>query len=310
MSLQNLSAKKIFLSNEFISYSSSLLHLPIFTSLHSKTDNAKSYIFEVDRYWGFEDVSISAPWLSIKWDFTVFTYILRKYYKGLNNGKCELEKDYTIKFSIDDFLVENEVKTNKLYYIDQIKSSIEKLSKITIHFTKSNKRYYCRILSPSANGVLFDTKQLTGSIDLTIDKHFINFFNHDPDLILNIDQKEFGSINGDYPKILYTFYKTNQQTKTFEKEIIIQRLRPDSAKTDYRRIFDSIKNAHKELIKCGFIKEVKYKKMLNTKEISHFEIILNDDYILKKKEIKKEEKKEEKKRPSIFDKKKDDGIPF
>ncbi|EMA4492381.1 TPA: hypothetical protein ACLG1F_002020 [Pseudomonas aeruginosa] len=308
MSLKELSNKKIYLTKEFISYSSSLLHLPIFTSLHSKVDNAKYYTFEVERYWGFNDVSITAPWLSIKYDFKVFSYILRMFYKNY-----ELSKNpYEIDFSIDNFLKDSEIKTNRIYYIEQMKESIEKLSKITIHFTKDNERYCCRIINPSENGSIYNVKQLTGSFKIHVDHNFINFFKHDPDLILNIDQKELDSINGDFAKILYTFYKTNQQTRVFEKDIIIQRLKPDADKAYYRKVFDGIKSAHKSLIECGFIKDVKYKKNYNIKEISHFEITLNDKFIIKETKKEEEEKKKKEaikpKRPNLFGDKKDEPV--
>lgn len=321
MSLSQLSSKTIYLSDEFVSYSSSLLHLPIFTSLHSKDDNNKTYVFKTDRYWGFNDLSISAPWLSINWDFTIFTYILRQYYKSILNGS-NISEETTIDFSIDNFFKENEIKTNKKYYAEQIKSTIEKLTKITIHFTKNNKRYYCRVIS---SGCIYNTKQLTGSFKLSIDKHFINFFNHDPNLILNIDHKKLSSIKGDYAKILYTFYKTNQQAGLFEKEIIIQRLRPDADKKDFRRVYDSIKIAHKELLKCGFIKSVSYQKNLNSKEISHFLIKLNNEDIFKdiekkRRKISKNKEKTEKEElktdisgfddDNFIDNPKDDEIPF
>lgn len=325
MSLTVLSNKKIYLTKEFLSYSSSILHLPIFTSLHSKNDNSKFYTLELERYWGFDDVAITSPWLSIKYDFKVFSYILRVFYKNHLKGV----DPYSIDFSIDDFVAECSGKNNKFYLVEQIKSSLEKLSKINILFTKENKRYLCRVLDAGNGGVLYDKKQTAGIIKLKIDENFINFFKHDPDLILNINHEELDSIDGDYAKVLYTFYKTNQQARTFEKEVIIQRLKPDANKEYYRKVFDGIKTAHKSLINCGFIKEVKYKKQYNNKEVSHFEIIFNDNFMIKETrkeeeikkredEIKKKEEESKKKRPNLFEKNKDqedeepkdDPIPF
>ncbi|WP_314353592.1 hypothetical protein [Pseudomonas rhodesiae] len=327
MNLSELSTKKIYLTKEFMSYSSSLLHLPIFTSLHSKEDTSKNYIFKTDRYWGFDDVVIHSPWLSIKSDFKVFSFILRNFYSNFNK---ENKNPYEFNFSIEKYLEDLEIRNNRSYYVSQIKASIEKLSLINIGFTKDDKRYVCKILSAPENECLYDKNQLTGDIKIKIDSHFVNFFNHNPELILNIDHKELDSVEGDFAKVLYTFYKTNQQTNIFDKEVIIQRLRPDADRKLYRKILTKIKEAHNELIECGLIEKVDYQKKWNVKEISHFKIDFTDGYTIQKykKEAEIERRKKEEsnkkleeiknKRPNLFEKKKDqedeepkdDPIPF
>ncbi len=309
MNLSELSTKKIYLTKEFMSYSSSLLHLPIFTSLHSKEDTSKTYIFKAEKYWGFEDVVIHSPWLSIKSDFKVFSFILRNFY---SNFRKENKDPYEFNFSIEKYLEDLEIKNNRTYYIAQIKSSIEKLSIIHIGFTKEDKRYVCKILSAPENECLYDKNQLTGDIKIKIDSHFVNFFNHNPELILNIDHKELDSVEGDFAKVLYTFYKTNQQTNIFDKEVIIQRLRPDADKKLYRKILTKIKDAHNELIECGLIQKVDYQKKFNIKEISHFRIDFANDFVVQKKKKEEEEKKKKEAiksaRPNLFGDKKDEPV--
>ncbi|RTX11493.1 hypothetical protein DZA16_16215 [Pseudomonas aeruginosa] len=282
--LKKITKKEIVYSSNYLSYTKSMLHLPIFTVSNENSDDL--YVLKIDKLLGFKNIEFNFPKLSIKSDFMIFSYVLKLFYSN-----CDSEKNiFEIDFDMNDFFDFYNVKrNNRSSYTKTMTESIKRLSKINLSFERNDKTYICNFISSAT----IDNKN-ERKFQITLGKNFLNFFEHDPDLIFNINIENLMKLEKDFSKILYLYYITNlhklskENVASFDKEEIFTRLQ--SLSVDKRKL-QMIREANEELIKNGFIKSYSFSKSGNrvTK--------INIEYFSKKKEEQKEDKSS---RPKLF----------
>ncbi|HHJ1745515.1 TPA: hypothetical protein ACQGUJ_006379, partial [Pseudomonas aeruginosa] len=262
----------------------SMLHLPIFTVSNESSDDL--YVLKIDKLLGFKNIEFNFPKLSIKSDFMIFSYVLKLFYSNCDSGKNIFEIDFDMNDFFDFYNVK---RNNRSSYTKTMTESIKRLSKINLSFERNDKTYICNFISSAA----IDHKN-ERKFQITLGKNFLNFFEHDPDLIFNINIENLMKLEKDFSKILYLYYVTNlhklskENVASFEKEEIFTRLQ--SLSVDKRKL-QMIREANDELIKNGFIKGYSFSKSGNrvTK--------INVEYFSKKKETIEEDKSS---RPKLF----------
>lgn len=282
--LKKITKKEIVYSGNYLSYTKSMLHLPIFTVSNESSDDL--YVLKIDKLLGFKNIEFNFPKLSIKSDFMIFSYVLKLFYSN-----CDSEKNiFEVDFDMNDFFDFYNVKrNNRSSYTKTMTESIKRLSKINLSFERNDKTYICNFISSAT----IDNKN-ERKFQITLGKNFLNFFEHDPDLIFNISIENLMKLEKDFSKILYLYYITNlhklskENVASFEKEEIFTRLQ--SLSVDKRKL-QMIREANDELIKNGFIKSYSFSKSGNrvTK--------INVEYFSKKKETIEEDKSS---RPKLF----------
>lgn len=282
--LKKITKKEIVYSGNYLSYTKSMLHLPIFTVSNESSDDL--YVLKIDKLLGFKNIEFNFPKLSIKSDFMIFSYVLKLFYSN-----CESERNiFEVDFDMNDFFDFYNVKrNNRSSYTKTMTESIKRLSKINLSFERNDKTYICNFISSAT----IDNKN-ERKFQITLGKNFLNFFEHDPDLIFNISIENLMKLEKDFSKILYLYYITNlhklskENVASFEKEEIFTRLQ--SLSVDKRKL-QMIREANDELIKNGFIKSYSFSKSGNrvTK--------INVEYFSKKKETIEEDKSS---RPKLF----------
>ncbi|HCF2990978.1 TPA: hypothetical protein NIB67_005107 [Pseudomonas aeruginosa] len=282
--LKKITKKEIVYSGNYLSYTKSMLHLPIFTVSNESSDDL--YVLKIDKLLGFKNIEFNFPKLSIKSDFMIFSYVLKLFYSN-----CDSERNiFEVDFDMNDFFDFYSVKrNNRSSYTKTMTESIKRLSKINLSFERNDKTYICNFISSAT----IDHKN-ERKFQITLGKNFLNFFEHDPDLIFNINIENLMKLEKDFSKILYLYYVTNlhklskENVASFEKEEIFTRLQ--SLSVDKRKL-QMIREANDELIKNGFIKSYSFSKSGNrvTK--------INVEYFSKKKEEIKEDKSS---RPKLF----------
>ena len=281
--LKIITKKEILYKSNYISYTKSMLHLPIFT-VSKNIDKSVSYEFKIDQYEGFKNIVLMFPPLSIKNDFMVFTYIIKKFYKNCDN---ELNNPFEICFSLNDFFDYFEMdRKNRTAYSRTVFEVLKRLSRINLSFSRDNKEYICNFLSSvvvSEKGNRF--------YNLEIGKNFLNLFKHDENLIFNLNLDNYKLLDKEFSKILYIYYITNthkidkkNNVASFDLNSIYTRLQ--SASKPHKRL-EHIREAHKELIKHKLIKGFSLSK--TGQKITH----INIEYFTKTIEEVKEEFKED-----------------
>lgn len=281
--LKQITKKEIMYKSNFLSYTKSMLHLPIFTI--TKNNNS-SYIYEfnISSYEGFKNISLSFPPLSINNDFMVFSFILKTFYKNCDDN---LNNPFEFEFSFNDFFDYFKVsRTNRSSYSKSISMTLKRLSKINLSFCRGDTEYMCNFLSSQV-------KSSKGSrfYNIVLDKNFLNLFKHDENLIFNLNLDNYNMLSKDFSKILYIYYITNthkidkkNNVAKFDISSIYTRLQSSS---ENHKKLENIRIAHKELIDKGLIKGVKFSRVSQT--ITH----INVEYFVKNFEEVKEEFKED-----------------
>lgn len=281
--LSKITKKEILYKENYVSYTKSMLHLPIFT-VSKNIDKTVSYEIKIDKYEGFKNIVLVFPPLSIKNDFMVFTYIIKKFYKNCDN---ELDNPFEIDFSLNDFFDYFEVsRTNRSSYSKTIFEVLKRLSRINLSFSREKKTYICNFLSSvviSEKGDRF--------YNLEIGKNFLNLFKHDENLIFNLNLDNYKLLNKEFSKILYIYYITNthkvnkkNNVASFDLNSIYTRLQSSGAN---KRTLEHIRDAHNELINNKLIKSFTLSK--TGQKITH----INIEYFTKTIEEVKEEFKED-----------------
>lgn len=283
--LKKITKKEIVYSSNYLSYTKSMLHLPIFTVSNESNDDL--YVLKIDKLLGFKNIEFNFQKLSIKSDFMIFSYVLKLFYSNCENEKSNI---FEIDFDMNDFFDFYNVKrNNRSSYTKTMTESIKRLSKINLSFERNDKTYICNFISSAT----IDHKS-ERNFKISLGENFLNFFKHDADLIFNINIENYMKLEKDFSKILYLYYITNlhklskDNVASFDKEEIFVRLQ--SLSVDKRKL-QMIREANDELIKNGFIKGYSFSKSGNrvTK--------INVEYFSKKKEEIKEDKSS---RPKLF----------
>ncbi|EPJ5174754.1 hypothetical protein N1Z87_006947, partial [Pseudomonas aeruginosa] len=86
--LRKITQKEIQYKDKYLSYTKSMLHLPIFC-VSSTKERDESIRLTISKMEGFKNIVFKFPVLSIKQDFMVFTFILREFYKNIDNGSID-----------------------------------------------------------------------------------------------------------------------------------------------------------------------------------------------------------------------------
>lgn len=291
--LKSITKKEILFKSNYLSYTKSMLHLPIFTVSNESKDK-EEHVIKVDKMAGFKKVEFSFPKLSIKNDFMVFSYILKLFYENCDKAVSDI---YNIEFNLNDFFDFYKVKrNNRSSYTETMIESLKKISKINVSFERNDVFYILNFFSSAVIG-----KKGERNHKLKLGEDFLNLFKHDPDLIFNLNLENYIKLKKDFSKVLYIYYTTNlhmlskENIASFDKEEIFKRLQ--SLSVDRRKL-QMIKEANEELKANGFIKNYSFSKTGNrvTK--------INIEYFSRKKqeEIIQEEKKiETKKTIRLFD---------
>lgn len=301
--LKKITNKEILFKDNYISYTKSMIHLPIFCVSSGKAADADDlYTLKLSKFEGFKDIKFRFPLLSIKTDFMIFTYVIKIFYENCENGA---ENPYLIDFYFKDFYDYFKiVRNNRFSFSKTIDASIEKLADIKLTFDRGDIKYFCNFI----NLATIDKKQKR-KYHFELQKEFLGFFKHDPDLIFNINIDNYIMLDKDFSKILYLFYITNihkigkDNVASFDRDLIFTRLQ-SASKTD-KKILELIREANQELIDKKLIKGFSFSKSGNriTKiNIKYFSKNANEAIEEAKQEEQKEEKKEEPKRSiGLFD---------
>lgn len=273
--------KEIAFKDKYLSYTKSMLNLPLFTIM-TKVEKEVEYKITIPNFEGFKDLIIDFPKLSITTDFMVFSFLLKLFYKNAEDRSC---KDiYTVEFNMNEYFdYVGVVRNNRSSAADTLNKSIIKLKKMDFSFVRNDNRYSCGFID-------YRVESLKGSRKQTIKlgEHFLEFYKHDPNLIFNVDLDVIKSIKSDCAKILYLFYMTNLHkvgkgnVASFDREMIFYRIA--SASEDKKKL-EIIRTAHKELIEKKIIKGCSF-----TKDTSKKITAINIEYFPKN---KIEEKKDE-----------------
>ncbi len=284
--LRKITQKEIQYKDKYLSYTKSMLHLPIFC-VSSTKERDESIRLTISKMEGFKNIVFKFPVLSIKQDFMVFTFILREFYKNIDNGSID---PFSIEFNMNDFFDYFKiVRNNRSSYSKTMTSSIEKMASISLSFEREDKIYICNFVNTCEINKKGERKHR-----IKLGEGFLNFFKHDPNLIFNINIDNYISLEKDFSKVLYLFYTTNlhkigkDNVASFDRDLIFSRLQSLSAD---KKKFELIREANEELIEKGFIKSYSFSKSGN--KITKINIAYND----KQKEEIKEDKSS---RPKLF----------
>lgn len=284
--LKKITKKEILFRDNFLSYTKSMLHLPIFT-VSTNINDDDLYVLKIDKMEGFKDIELNFPRLSIKNDFMTFSFILKLFYEN-----CEKEKanPFLIDFSLNDYFDFFEVvRNNRSSYAKTITDCIKRLSKLNMSFVRNDKTYICNFLSSATINSRGERQ-----FQISLGENFLNFFKHDTDLIFNINLDNYKSLEKEFSKILYLYYITNlhkaskENVASFDKDLIFTRLQ--SASVDRRKL-QLIREANQELIDKKLIKGYSFSKSSNRVTKINIEF-----FSKKKEEIIQEEKKVETKK--------------
>lgn len=298
--IKKITKKEIVYKDNYISYTKSILHLPIFTFLSDK-QGFQNYEINLPKLEGFENVEMKFPRLSIKNDFMTFTFIMRKFYEACENNA---ENPFEIIFDMNEYFDYFKVaRNNRSSYATTILNCIKRLKAIQFSFTRNKVLYMCGFLNDCE---INQTKERKHKLEIS--KTFLNFFKHDTDLIFNINIDNYLVLDKDFSKILYLYYITNlhkigkDNVASFDKDLIFTRLQSVSAD---RRKLQLIREANQELVDKKLIKGFSFTKSGNriTKiNIKYLSKNVNEAIEEAKQEEKQEEKKEEQKRSiGLFD---------
>lgn len=293
--LKKITKKEILFKDNYISYTKSMLHLPIFTVSTNINDDAL-YVLKIDRMDGFKNIEMQFPRLSIKNDFMVFSFILKLFYENCDNS---LNNPFLIDFKFNDFFDFFEVqRNNRSSYAKSITKCLKRLSKLNMSFVRNDKTYICNFLS----SVVIDNKN-ERDFKVSLGENFLNFFQHDSELIFNINLDNYKSLEKDFSKILYLYYITNlhkmgkDNVVSFDKDLIFTRLQSVSVN---KRKLQLIREANQELIDKGLIKGYSLSKSSN--RITKINIVyLSKNANQAIEEAKKEEKEKPKRSIGLFD---------
>ncbi|HBO6556242.1 TPA: hypothetical protein L4789_001661 [Pseudomonas aeruginosa] len=284
--LKKITQKEIQYKDKYLSYTKSMIHLPIFCVSSTKSVN-EMYTFKADKLEGFKKIEFNFPALSIRNDFMVFSYLLKEFYKNLESGESD---PFYISFNMKDFFDYFKIiRNNRSSYAETMISSIRKMTSISLSFEREDNFYICNFIN-----TVIAAKKGERRIQVKLGEGFLNFFKHDPNLIFNINIDNYISLEKDFSKVLYLFYTTNlhkigkDNVASFDRDLIFSRLQSLSAD---KKKFELIREANEELIEKGFIKSYSFSKSGN--KITKINIVYND----KQKEEIKEDKSS---RPKLF----------
>lgn len=242
-------SRKIHTLNEFTSVPKIFLAFPIFNTVKSPDESLNG--IKIPRYLNMRDVCISYTNLTMFNDFEVFLFILRK-----------VLKSNSLSIEFETFEIMNELRVEKNQrpiYFDIFSKSIEKLSKINIHYEEK--------VNDVKNKVFFNF--ISGSMNkeksqIEVNKRFVDFFNG-LEFLYEIDTKTLSSLNNEYQRMLYVLYVCNRKNDVnfFSVDFLKERFRITDKMPEKIFIF-KIREANKALQEKGLIEDFEEAKKVKT----------------------------------------------
>lgn len=246
--IRKVTAKKIYIRDDYISLTKSFMSLPIFNATN-KSENDLFLDIEIRSLFQYQDVRIETPLLSLNFDFNVFLFYIKE---AIQKEQAEIFIPYESLFS---FL--NVSRQNFPIYKAKAFETFVKLKRFSMRFVRNDKEYLL--------GLVSDVIKCDKGLMISVSKGLKMFYEADRDLIFNLEVKKFNSLNSAFARGLYLFYKSNnfKVVNTFKIDDLLYRLQCKETKA--KEINRSIRKAHAELIKHGlivFAKEIKDGKKL------------------------------------------------
>ncbi|MGY3321265.1 hypothetical protein [Pseudomonas sp. TE3911] len=247
--IRKVTAKKIFIRDDYISLAKSFMSLPIFNATNKHTEDFYLDI-EARDIFQYKNVRIKTPLLSLDFDFNILLFLIQTAVIAEDNNQLFIEYSKLFKFL-------NVSPNNFPAYRAKTIKSYEKLKQFSMQFNKGGREYLL--------GFVGDVIEIDGGLSVTVSRGLRVFYEADHDLIFNLKVKKFNELNSAFARALYLFYKSNnfKKVNTFKIEDLIYRLQ--CKETQQKEINRSIRKAHKELLKhelIVFAKEIKNGKRL------------------------------------------------
>lgn len=241
-----LTGKKIFTQDDFISFTKLLLTAPIFAVKNKDKDVIKET--RVYNEWNVEFYSMP---LNVKLDFDAVLFLV----------KSRFEQDsHSVRASLTDFYnfvnpEKTDVNNRNNAYKARIEGSLKRIKSINITLKSETKTIICSMLNDAY--IDYETNELV----IEFNRYFDNFFIVDKRAIYNINRKVLRKITSEYGKILYLYYlchNANKEANTISVEDLKERFLFDSV--DDKKFIMNIRDANEELKRLGVLlvnKEVK-----------------------------------------------------
>lgn len=247
--IRKVTAKKIFIRDDYISLAKSFMSLPIFNAVNKK-DDCTYLDIEIRSLFQYHNVRIKTPLLSLNFDFNVFLFYIRE---AIVREQPEIFISYESLFK---FL--NVSRENFPLYKTKTLDTFEKFKIFSMRFVRNDREYLL--------GLVSDVVKTEEGLIISVSKGLKVFYEADHDLIFNLDVEKFNELNSAFARALFLFYKSNnfKAVNTFNIEDLIYRLQCKKTQPT-KEINRSIRKAHKELIKhelMVFAKEIKNGKKL------------------------------------------------
>lgn len=247
--IRQVTAKRIFIRDDYISLAKSFMSLPIFNAVNKK-DDCTYLDIEIRSLFQYHNVRIKTPLLSLNFDFNVFLFYIRE---AIVREQPEIFISYESLFK---FL--NVSRENFPLYKTKTLDTFEKFKMFSMRFIRNDREYLL--------GLVSDVVKTEEGLIISVSKGLKVFYEADHDLIFNLDVEKFNELNSAFARALFLFYKSNnfKAVNTFNIEDLIYRLQCKKTQPT-KEINRSIRKAHKELIKhelMVFAKEIKNGKKL------------------------------------------------
>lgn len=247
--IRKVTAKTIYIRDDYISLAKSFMSLPIFNATNKQTKDIYLNI-EARDIFQYKNVRIKTPLLSLDFDFNILLFLIQAAVVTEDSNQVFIEYSKLFKFL-------NVSPKNFPIYRAKTFKSYEKLKQFSMQFNKDGREYLL--------GFVGDVIEVEGGLCVTVSRGLKVFYEADHDLIFNLEVKKYNKLNSAFARALYLFYKSNnfKAVNIFKIEDLKYRLQ--CKETQSKEINRSIRNAHKELILRGLIasaKEIKTGKKL------------------------------------------------
>lgn len=195
---KDLTTKKIFAQDDFISFTRFLLVAPFFT-----VTNSEDTKFEIlTNYFGY-DVTIDAMPLNVNIDQDMALFLV----------KNRFERDsLTFKVKLSDFYnfvnpEKTDMSNRNATYKKRIEESLKRIKSINLTVRNATQTFFCSFL----NSAFIDYEK--NELVVELNSMFDNFFKLDSNAIYNINRNITRRIKSDHAKILYNLYLCHSANK-------------------------------------------------------------------------------------------------
>lgn len=237
--IRKIATKKIFISDDYLPLSKSLMTLPIFTATNQT--KAVQLNIKAKSFFSYENLEINTEPLTLSHDFNVFIYIIQKLTKN---------PSHKIILDIKEYQQQNNIaRQNLQVYREKINSTLKKFQNLSISFEKKDRKYTCGFIN-------YSKEVGNNQIEIEISPGLLFLYEADKELIFNLRLDKYKKIKSLYAKALYLFYLSNNKNtlNVFNRDYIAYRLQCGHLEN---KVFNkNIRAAHKELLKLDLIEKV------------------------------------------------------